>query len=501
MSSSDHFRDVIDSLPVCVMLLGPDGSIREMNTAGLFMVEADAFDRVRDKPFHHIVAPEFRSSFQALIRKVFEGAPESLEYQITGLMGTRRWLDTDAIPFRDHDGSITAILAVSRDTTKRVHREGKARYDQKMEAISTLTSGVAHDFNNILTAIVGYGNVLKMKLSESDPLHPMAVQILAAADRASGITKGLLSFGSRQFLSLRPVDLNETVRRTAAAFSKDSGGATAVVVKTANTALTIMADDGEIEHCLMNLLSNARDAMPAGGTVSLTTGTMELEDTFISIHGYGTKGSYAVVAVTDTGTGIDEDTRKKIFEPFFTTKDTGKGLGLGLAIVYGVVKSHHGFVNVYSEPGIGSTFRMYLPLAGVRFADSAAASLIPEGKGETVLIAEDEAAVRKITTSILEQFGYQVVAAADGDEAMRLFREHPGAIDLVMLDVVMPKKDGKAVYEEIMRLRPDTRVLFTSGYTSDIVLNKGLLDSSVPFISKPASPTDLLRKIREVLES
>jgi len=169
MSSSDHFRDVIDSLPVCVMLLGPDGSIREMNTAGLFMVEADAFDRVRDKPFQHIVALEFRSSFQALIRKVFEGAPESLEYQITGLMGTRRWLDTDAIPFRDHDGSITAILAVSRDTTKRVHREGKARYDQKMEAISTLTSGVAHDFNNILTAIVGYGNVLKMKLSESDP--------------------------------------------------------------------------------------------------------------------------------------------------------------------------------------------------------------------------------------------------------------------------------------------------------------------------------------------
>jgi len=262
-----------------------------------------------------------------------------------------------------------------------------------------------------------------------------------------------------------------------------------------------MADEGEIEHCLMNLLSNARDAMPSGGTVSLTTGTMELEDTFIAIHGYGTKGSYAVVAVTDTGTGLDEETRKKVFEPFFTTKDTGKGLGLGLAIVYGVVKSHHGFVNVYSEPGIGSTFRMYLPLAGVRFADSAAAALIPEGSGETVLIAEDEDAVREITTSVLEQFGYHVVAAADGDEAMRLFRGHPGPIDLVMLDVVMPKKDGKAVYEEIMRLRPDTRVLFTSGYTSDIVLNKGLLDNGVPFISKPISPTDLLKKIREVLES
>jgi two-component system cell cycle sensor histidine kinase/response regulator CckA len=465
------------------------------------MVEADAFDRIRDKPFQHIVAPEFRSSFQALIRKVSEGASESLEYQITGLLGTRRWLDTDAIPFRDSDGSITAILAVTRDTTERVHREGKARYDQKMEAISTLTSGVAHDFNNILTAIVGFGNVLKMKLSESDPLRPLAVQILAAADRASGITKGLQSFGSRQLLSLNPVDLNETVRRTAATFAKDSGSGITVEVKTADTALTIMADEDEIEHCLMNLLSNARDAMPSGGTVSLSIGTMELEDTFISIHGYGTKGSYAVVAVTDTGTGIDEKTRKKIFEPFFTTKDTGKGLGLGLAIVYGVVKSHHGFVNVYSEPGIGSTFRMYLPLTGVRFADTESESLVPEGNGETVLIAEDEEAVRKITTSVLEQFGYHVLAAADGEEAMRLFHEHAAPIDLVMLDVVMPKKDGKAVYEEIMRLRPDTRVLFTSGYTFDIVYKKGLLDNDVPFISKPVSPTDLLRKIKEVLES
>ncbi len=500
MSSSDHFRNVIDSLPVCVMLLGLDGTIREMNPAGFFLVEADSFDRVRDKPFQHIVAPEFRSSFQALVRKVAEGASESLEYQVTGLLGTRRWLDTDATPFRDSDGTVIAVLAVTRDTTERVHREGKTRYDQKMEAISTLTSGVAHDFNNILTAIVGYGNVLKMKLSESDPLRPMAVQILAAAERASGITKGLLSFGSRQLLSLKPVDLNETVRRTAAEFSKDSNSGITVEVKTADTALTIMADEGEIEQCLMNMLSNARDAMPSGGTVSLTIGTMELEDTFISIHGYGTKGSYAVVAITDTGIGMDEQTRKKAFEPFFTTKNTGKGLGLGLAIVYGVVKSHRGFVNVYSEPGIGSTFRIYLPLAGIRSAD-AASSLLPEGNGETVLIADDEAAVRKITKSVLEQFGYRVVAAIDGEEALRLFREHPGPIHLVMLDVIMPGKDGKSVYEEIMRLRPDTRVLFTSGYTADIVHTKGLLDNGVPFISKPVSPRDLLRKIREVLES
>jgi PAS domain S-box-containing protein len=190
MSSSDHFREVLDALPVCVMLLGTDGAIREINPAGLFMVEADSFDRIRDKPFQHIVAPEFRSSFQALVRKVAEGASESLEYQITGLMGTRRWLDTDAIPFRDSGGAVSAILTVTRDSTERVHREGKTRYDQKMEAISTLTSGIAHDFNNILTAIIGYANVIGMKLRENDPLRPLAMQILAASDRASGLTKG-----------------------------------------------------------------------------------------------------------------------------------------------------------------------------------------------------------------------------------------------------------------------------------------------------------------------
>jgi len=482
------------------MLLGLDGAIREMNPSGLFMIEADSFDRVREKPFQQIVAPEFRSSFQALFRKVVGGAAESLEYQITGLMGTRRWLDSDAVPFRGTNGSVTAILVVSRDTTERIHREGKTRYDQKMEAISTLTSGVAHDFNNILTAIVGYANVLKMKLPDTDPLKPMAVQILAATDRATGITKGLLSFGSRQLLSLKPVDLNETVRRTASAFAKDTGTGTTIDVRTADAVFTIMADEGEIEHCLLNLLSNARDAMPSGGTISITTETLELEDTFISIHGYGTKGSYAVVAVTDTGTGMDERTRKKAFEPFYTTKETGKGLGLGLAVVYGVVKSHRGFVNVYSEPGIGSTFRMYLPLTGVRVAEGQPASLLPEGKGETVLLAEDEESVRKISASILEQFGYRVLTAADGIEAVRLFREHGSPIDLVILDVVMPGKDGKAVYEEIMQLRPGTRVLFTSGYTADIVRNKGLLDNGVPFISKPVSPRDLLKKIREVLE-
>ncbi len=501
MDHSGHFRGMIDSLPVCVMLLGSDGSIREMNRAGLFMVETDSFERIQGKPFQHIVAPEFRSAFQELIRKTASGASESLEYQITGLMGTRRWLDTDAVPFREGDGSVTAVLAVTRDTTERMQREGKTRYDHKMEAISTLTSGIAHDFNNILTAIIGYANVMKMKLREDDPLRVCATQILASSERASGLTKGLLAFGSKQILSLRSVNLNDTVRRAADTFAKESGDGITVSLVLADMNLSIMADESQIEQSLTNILVNARDAMPSGGVVSITTGTMELEDTFISIHGYGSKGTYAVVAITDSGRGMDARTKKKAFEPFFTTKETGKGPGLGLAIVYGSIKSHRGFVNLYSEPGIGTTFRVYLPLTGVRRADaSSSASLLPEGKGETVLIADDEAGVRMITASVLEQFGYRVLVAADGAEALRLLRERGEQVHLVLLDIIMPRMNGNAAYDEIRRLHPGVRVIFTSGYTEDFVRRNKLLDEGVPIISKPVSPRDLLHKIREVLE-
>ena len=502
MNSDAHLSGIMDSVPVCIMLLDPDGSIQEMNPAGLAMVEADSFERVQGKPYHHIVAPEFRSSFQSLVRNVARGETDTLEYQITGLKGTRRWLDVHAVPFRNAAVPDTSILAVTRDTTERVQREGKNRYDQKMEVVTTLTSGIAHDFNNILTAIIGYATVMKMKLDENDLLRPMALQILAASERASGLTKGLLSFGSRQLLNLKQADLNDIVRRISRTFEKESGGSTTVSLDLADTSLFSMVDEGQIEQSLLNIMANARDAMPSGGIISISTETLELEDTFISIHGYGVKGSYAVIAVTDTGHGMDEGTRRKVFEPFFTTKESGKGTGLGLAIVYGSIKSHRGFVNVYSEPGTGTTFRIYLPLSGDRLNDaSSTTALFPEGRGETILIGEDESGVRKILASVLERFGYHVLQAADGAEALRIFREQGNQIHLVMLDVFMPVLNGKAVYDEIIRLRPGIRVIFTSGYTADIIRQKHLLSEEVPFISKPVSPRDLLSKIREVLDT
>jgi len=502
MSEGAHPSGIIDSVPICIMLLDPDGAIREMNPAGLAMVEADSFERLRGRSYQQIVAPEFRSSFQGLVRKVNGGEADTLEYQITGLKGTRRWLDIHAVPFRDTGTRAASILAVTRDTTERVQREGKTRYDQKMEVIATLTGGIAHDFNNILTAIIGYATVMKMKLDKDDLLRPMALQILAASERASGLTKGMLSFGSKQLLTLKRVDLNDIVRRVAETFGKEAGSSITVSLNLADAVVASMVDQGQIEQALLNIMANARDAMTSGGNVTISTETMELEDTFISIHGYGVKGAYAVIAITDTGEGMDERRRKKIFEPFFTTKEPGKGTGLGLSIVYGSIKSHGGFVNVYSEPGTGTTFRIYLPLSGDRMHETSSTSpLFPEGRGETILIAENENGVRTVMTAVLERFGYRVLQASDGVEALRAVREQGDRIDLVMLDVFMPVLDGAAVYDEIVRSRPGLRVVFTSGYTADIIIQKNLLKANVPFISKPVSPRDLLSKIREVLDT
>jgi CheY-like chemotaxis protein len=383
-----------------------------------------------------------------------------------------------------------------------MQREGRNRYFQKMDAISTLTSGVAHDFNNILTSIVGYANVLKMKLPPDDPLRPLSLQILSSTDRAAALTKSLLAFGSKQILSLRPARLGEVIRsamNTIASELPDRISMTYAPGAAEDAA--VMVDQTQIEQAFRHVILNARDAMPQGGMISITSNIMELEDTFISIHGYGNKGSYAVIAFTDTGTGMDEQTKRKAFEPFFTTKETGKGLGLGLATVYGTVKSHRGFVNIYSEPGTGTTVRVYLPFSDMPRSDrSAEQALIPAGNGETILLAEDDAHIRGIVTTILQQFGYTVLQAATGEGALELFRSGSDRIDLVILDVFLPGMSGSAAHDEIMRIRPGTRALLTSGYTPDLLVAKGLVREGVPLITKPVSPRDLLRKIREVLE-
>ena len=264
----------------------------------------------------------------------------------------------------------------------------------------------------------------------------------------------------------------------------------------------VMADSIQLEQVFMNLVANARDAMPNGGTVFIRTEPFSMDNAFTHTHGYGKPGTYACISITDTGAGMDEKTRDKIFEPFFTTKEIGKGTGLGLAMVYGIIKQHEGYINVYSEPGCGTTFRLYLPLVSQSLQKKdKTESLFPAGDGETVLLAEDSECVRKSNREILETFGYTVIEATDGEDASEKFARHKDQIDILILDVIMPKKSGKEVYDIVKKIRPDMKVLFTSGYTADIITQKGILEEKLHFIAKPVSPRELLTKMREVLST
>jgi len=263
-----------------------------------------------------------------------------------------------------------------------------------------------------------------------------------------------------------------------------------------------MADSTHMEQVLMNLTTNARDAMPDGGSLTIRTELVQFDYEYIKAHGYGIPGPYALISVEDTGQGMDVETREKIFEPFFTTKEMGKGTGLGLAMVYGIIKQHDGYINVYSEPGKGTAFRIYLPLikSGVEEEKPMELSVAERGT-ETVLVAEDDVQVRDLTKCVLEGSGYQVLEAEDGEEAMRVFHENKDRIQLLILDVVMPKKNGKEVYDEIKKIRPDMKAIFTSGYNAEVIHKKGILEKGFGFIVKPSSPQELLKKVREVLDN
>ncbi|MGD1075143.1 MAG: PAS domain S-box protein [Thermodesulfovibrionales bacterium] len=424
-----------------------------------------------------------------------------VEHRIIHKDGSIRWVKNKPVSRYDEKGRLIAYEGLISDITERRRLEDQLRQAQKMEAVGQLAGGIAHDFNNILTAIMGYANLLQMKINVDDPLNRYIAEILASSERAADLIQGILAFSRKQILNPKPVDINDVIEKMKELLSRTISEDIELEALLNDQTLTVMVDRGQMEQVLMNLCTNARDAMPTGGMLTIETASMEMTEEFVQNHGYGAKGRYARISVSDTGVGIDEETKRKIFEPFFTTKEVGKGTGLGLAVVYGIVKQHDGHINVYSEKGTGSTFRIYLPLLESAKIEKSgpAASLVPSGTGERILIAEDNRQVRDLTRHVLEEHGYKVVEAVDGDDAIGKFRESPDLIDLAILDVVMPKKGGKEAYEAMRRIRPDIKVFFVSGYPKNIVNSRGILEDDVEVILKPLIPKDLLRKVRQVL--
>lgn len=432
---------------------------------------------------------------------VYQSKTFTADYRIIRPDGTERAFHSEGEVYDDIAGKPASMFGIAQDITDRKKLEAQLLQAQKMEAVGQLAGGIAHDFNNILTAIMGYGNILQMRMGKDSPLRPPVDNIIASAERAALLTHSLLAFSRKQVILPAPVGVNGIVTRVVKLLAHLIGEDIDIKKVLSDEEIIVMADAGQLEHVLMNLATNARDAMPDGGTLIIGTRPAELDDEYVKAHGYGEPGHYAVLSITDGGTGMDEMTRDRIFEPFFTTKESGRGTGLGLAMVYGIIKQHGGHITVYSEPEKGTTFTIYLPrITSEAIATQPEEARTPPGGTETILVGEDDAALRSLARTVLEDFGYTVIMAEDGEDTVRQFRDHSEAIQLLLLDVIMPGKNGKEAYEEIRKLKPDVKVLFTSGYTADLIQKKGLLDGEINLVYKPVSPTGLLKKIREVLD-
>lgn len=380
--------------------------------------------------------------------------------------------------------------------------EEQLRQAQKMEAIGRFSAGIAHDFNNILTVIIGYGGMMRMKSTLADGERDKLDHILDAADRAKNLTSSLLAFSRKQPVKLQLLDLNNAVSGVETFLRRVVGDDIILNITPASETIPIMADRGHIEQVLMNLAVNSHDAMPQGGTLSVETRILSIDDAFIRMHGYGTAGRYAFLSVSDTGVGMDAATCQQIFEPFFTTKESGRGTGLGLAIVYGIVQQHNGHIHVYSEPGQGTTFRILLPLTAENFESVAVTQsyVAPTGGSETILVVDNEEPIREYLQLFLTTLGYTVYQASDGMEAVKLYRQKGNEIGLVLMDVIMPHKNGIEAAVEIRGMEEGARIMYISGYPYDIINERHLLPGNAELVMKPVSPSELAMKVREILD-
>jgi PAS domain S-box-containing protein len=451
-----------------------------------------------------LVHQDDRESFRlAAERAIARRRDLEVEFRTVWPDGSVHWIGTTARVTADPQGNPTHVLGVSTEITERKQLEEQFRHAQKMDAIGHLAGGVAHDFNNLLTAILGYSNLLADALDPNSQHQADVAEIVKAAQRAAGLTKQLLAFSRKQVMQPALVDLNALVRNTSQMLRRIIGEQIDLVTVLAPKLYSVRADPTQIEQIILNLAVNARDAMPSGGRLTIETACVELDEAYILHHIAVTPGRYAMLAVTDNGVGMDDETKRRIFEPFFTTKGPGRGTGLGLATVYGIVKQSRGHIWVYSEPNRGMTFKVYLPMA-LKTAEIEAPST-PEGDrrfagSETVLVVEDEDAVRALSRIILERSGYLVLDAKGPKEAEALFAEREDHIGLLITDVVMAGGSGPALYERLAARRPGLRVLYMSGYTDNTVAGSAEIFLDAPFVQKPFTAAGLARKVREVLD-
>jgi PAS domain S-box-containing protein len=504
----EKLQAVIEASPLAILGLDPEGNVTMWNPAAGRMTgwsEEEALGRPLP-----IVPKDKKLEFQALLARALSG-----EY-LSGVEVRRQKKDGSPIdisiwtsPLCDPWGEAVGIIAFLADVTERKqmeetlrNSEEQLRQSQKIEAIGRLAGGIAHDFNNLLTAIRGYSDLLLYRIDSSSPLRKDVEEIQKAGERATSLTRQLLAFSRKQVLQPKVLDLNAVVAGMDGMLRRLIGEDIDLVTVLKPGLWNVQTDPGQVEQVIMNLIVNARDAMSKGGKVTIETSNVELDDWYVRRHAVVKPGGYVLLSTSDTGIGMDEETKIRLFEPFYTTKEKGKGTGLGLSTVYGIVKQSGGYIWVYSEIGKGATFKVYFP----RFCGANAETRSEGASGsaffgrETVLVVEDEEVVRALVRDILEGNGYTVLTASNGVEAQKVGRSHKTPIHLIVTDVVMPKMGGREAAELLAPHLPGVKVLYMSGYTNEAIVHHGVLESGIPFLKKPFTPDALLRKVRQLLD-
>lgn len=455
--------------------------------------------------YQHIldrVHPDDRERFMKSGKEaVYENKAYSIDFRIIRGDGIEAIIHSRGEVIHNEKGKPVLFRGTVQDITESKKLEEQLLQAHKMEAVGQLAGGIAHDFNNILTAIIGYGSIMKMKMMPDDPLIKHLDGILASSQRAATLTQNLLAFSRKQVIQKHSVDMNKIVRNIEELLSRIIGEDVELKTTLAPGDVKVLADPGQIEQVLMNLATNARDAMPLGGVLSIGTSCVAIDSEVSGTPDSVPAGNYAVLSLSDTGEGLDHRTKQRMFDPFFTTKEVNKGTGLGLSIVHGIVKQHSGFIAVVSVLGAGTTFKIYLPLSTSANEETRTYDLpVSHGGNETILYAEDNADIREMLDTVLTSAGYRVIAAHDGEDAIQKFIEDRDRVDLLVLDVIMPKKSGKEAYDEIRKIRSDIKVLFVSGYTVDMIAKRGVMEENENLLYKPVTPDVLLKKVRTVLQ-
>ena len=502
------YRAILENSADLISVLDPQGNVLYASPAHERVLGWSVEELQGSAGAMEHVHPDDAPGAADVLRRCLEGDPvETYAARLRHKDGG--WVTLEGAPtvIPNASGEPEMLLVVARDVTARLREEQERerleeqlRQSQKMEAIGRLAGGIAHDFNNLLTAISGYGELAAARLAPGSPPHRHVAEMRRAAERAGGLTRQLLAFSRKQVLQPEVLNVNDVVSTMSDMLGRVLGEDVELVTSLDPDVGQTRADPGQLEQVVLNLAVNARDAMPRGGRLTIETANVELDEAFAARHAGAAPGEYVGITVSDTGEGMDAATAERVFEPFFTTKPAGEGTGLGLSTVYGIVKQTGGSIWVYSEPGHGTTFRVYLPRVWDRTAEREARTPPPRAAGEgTVLVVEDNATVRDLVAELLEQFGYTVVTAANGDEALSIAAAHEASIDLLVTDVVMPGMSGQELAAALTASRPGLQVLFTSGYTEQAIANHGVLLPGARFLEKPFTSDQLARALSDVL--